>query len=80
MDPAEILFYGIPLLVVVFFATVLIRYLTARRQNRRAPGSVPEAVLKQRQIWLVVGGVALVILLAVVIAFTALLMMAVAYM
>jgi len=80
MDFAEILFYGLPLLVVLFFIFSLIRYLTLRHGHRKTPEAVPEAAVRTWRNVLMVAGGMLGVLLAVVVAFTLLLMMAVAYM
>ena len=79
-DLAEILFYGIPILSVLFFAFTLLRYLRARRLVRRTPDALSaDALRARRNLFLIAAGI-FGVLVAVVVAFTLLLMMAVAYM
>ena len=80
MDFAEVLFYGIPCLAIAFFVFSLVRYLSAARKNRRMPGSVEATEMRQKRTMLIVASAIFGVLLAVVVFFTALLMMAVAYM
>jgi len=75
-----LLFYGLPLAAVVFFAVSLILFLSARRQNRREPGSVDPLTLHTRRLMLIVSSVIAGVFAAVVIAFAVLLFTAVAFM
>ena len=76
----ELLFYGLPLLAVAFFAVCLCRYLLARRKNRRSPGSIAETDMRGRRILLIVASSILAVLLAVVIFFTIVILTSIAYM
>ncbi len=74
------LYYGIPVAAVVFFLVTLILHLSARRKARRAPGSVSEQTLRLRRTLFIIASVLMGILLAVVVAFIALMLLAVAFM
>lgn len=76
----SILYYLIPVAAIAFFLGSLIAYLIAKNKNKRAPGTYSDAQIKSRKICLIVSGVIAGILLAVVLAFIGLLMMAVAFM
>ena len=80
MDLVEIIFYGLPLLAVALFVAALVKYLIARRNHRQAPSEATWHTLKTwRTVFIVAAGL-FGVFLAVVIVFTVLLMMAVAYM
>lgn len=53
----EFIFYGTGILALVFFLICLARFLSARRAEKREPGSVPERDLKARKIWLILASV-----------------------
>ena len=76
----DILFFGIPVLLIALFVTSLYRYISAKKQNRQAPGTFPPEEIKKRKILLIVLSVALGVLAAIVIGLLVLLSMAVAYM
>ena len=76
----SILYYLIPAAALVLFGVSAFRYYAAKRQNKRAPGSFTDAQMKSRKIWFAVFSVIAGILLAVVLAFIGLIMMAVAFM
>lgn len=76
----EFLYFAIPIAAIIFFVVSLWLYLSAKKQNKRQPGSVSTSTLKSRKIMLVVSSVIAAILAMVVIAFIALLFMAVAFM
>ena len=42
----ETIFFGVPILVLFAFGVNLFRYLIARRENKRSPGSVGESEMK----------------------------------
>lgn len=75
-----LLFFGIPSALIVLFGVSLYRYLSAKRKNRQVPGTFSPEEIKRRKTVLVVLSVMTGILLVVVIAFTVLLSMAIAYM
>ena len=77
---SQILVYGLPLLAAVLFAVSLVRYIRACRANRRAPGTYDRWQMTSRRVWLIVTSVILGSMLLIVLAFAALLMMAVAFM
>ena len=77
---SQIAFYGIPLGALAFFAVSLVRFCRGKKANKLSPGAVSPEELRVRKTMLVVSSVILGILVAVVIGFTALLFMAVAYM
>jgi len=74
------LFFLIPLLAVVALIFNGIRYFSAKRKNKRIPGSVDSKRLRVLKIvWIVSLAVGLV-LAAVVLGFVGLIYLAVAYM
>jgi len=76
----SILYYLIPASALVFFIVSLVRFVYARRKNKRSPGTYSEEAMKSRKICLIVSSVIAGILAAVVLGFIGLLMMAVAFM
>lgn len=76
----DILFFAIPLAILGFFAVSLIRYLSARKQERELPGSIPPQDMKTRKVLLIISAVIAGALVAMVIGLIALLYMAVAFM
>lgn len=76
----QIFFYGIPLAAILFFAISLYCYCKAKKTNKMQPGTFTEEELKIRKVLLIVSSVIMGILVVVVIAFIALLSMAVAFM
>ena len=77
---SQILFYGITLGALAFFVVSLVRFCGGRKANRLTPGAVPAEEMRVRKIMLVVSSVIVGLLAAVVIGFTVLLYMAVAFM
>lgn len=75
-----LLYFGLPAAALVFFVVSLVLFLSARRQNKRAPGSVEPAVLRTRRLMLIISSLIAGVFVAVVIAFAVLLFMAVAFM
>lgn len=76
----EFLYFAIPAAAIIFFVGSLCLYLSAKKQNKRQPGSVSSQTLKSRKIMLIVSSVIAGVLAAIVIAFIALMFMAVAFM
>ncbi|MBR7161495.1 MAG: hypothetical protein IKD07_03680 [Clostridia bacterium] len=74
------LFFAIPIGTLFFFGISLYRYLSARKANKKNPGTVSEEEIKKRKLLLIVACVIAGVLVAVVIGFIALLFMAIAYM
>lgn len=76
----QFLYFAIPVAAILFFIVSLCLFLSARKQNKQQPGSVSAQTLKKRKIMLIVSSVIAGVLAAIVIAFIALLYMAVAFM
>ena len=76
----EFLYFAIPVSAVIFFVVSLCQYVSAKKQNKRQPGSVSPQIVKSRRIRLILSSVIAGVLVTVVLAFTALLFMAVAFM
>lgn len=76
----QLAFYGIPIVVLAFFIVSLVHYRRGKNANKRTPGAVPAEEMRLRKTVLIVASVIMGVLAAVVIGFTALLFMAVAYM
>jgi len=76
----QFLYFAIPVAAILFFIVSLCLFLSARKQNKQQPGSVSAQTLRKRKIMLIVFSVIAGVLAAIVIAFIALLYMAVAFM
>lgn len=76
----QFLYFAIPIAAILFFIVSLCLFLSARKQNKQQPGSVSAQTLRKRKIMLIVSSVIAGVLAAIVIAFIALLYMAVAFM
>ena len=74
------IYYAIPVAAVVFFVVSLVLFLSAKRQESQAPGSVDATRLKTLKFLLIVSSIIAGVLLLVVLAFMALMFMAVAFM
>lgn len=77
---ADLLFYGIPILAIVFFVVCLRDYKKAKRQAKENSGSVSKGQLRGKLILTIVLGVIAVCLTIVVVGFAALLFMVIAFM
>ena len=75
-----LIFYGIPLGAIAFFVVSLVRFCRGKKANKLTPGAVSPEEMRARKTMLVVSSVILGVLVVVVIGFTALIYMAVAYM
>lgn len=76
----DVLFFGLPLALLLFFGYSLFLFIDAKRKNKAAPGSVSDSDVKKRKIMLIVASAICGVLLAVVIGFIIMMFMAVAYM
>lgn len=76
----DIVFFGVPVMLLVAFGISLERYIAAKKQNKRVPGIFPPEEIKKRKILLIALSVVLGVLAAIVIGLLVLLSMAVAYM
>ena len=76
----DILFFGIPTALLVLFGISLYRYLFAKKQNKKVPGTVSEEEMKNRKITLSILSVIVGVFTVIVVGFMALLFMAVAFM
>lgn len=76
----QFLYFAIPVAAILFFIVSFCLFLSARKQNKQQPGSVSAQTLKKRKIMLILSSVIAGVLAAIVIAFIALLYMAVAFM
>lgn len=76
----QLLYYAIPVAAIIFFVTSLVRYISAKKRNKRQPGSVSARKMSILGWTLVVASVIMGVFLIVIIAFCALMFMAVAFM
>lgn len=76
----QFLIWALPVAAIVLFVVSLVRYIRARRANRRAPDTYNKWQMTSRQVWLIVTSVIVGVMVLAVIGFAALLMMAVAFM
>ena len=76
----DILFFSIPIILIALFGISVYRYVSAKKQNKVAPGTFSDDEIKKRKIMLIVLSVITAVLVAIVIGFIVLLFMAVAFM
>jgi heme/copper-type cytochrome/quinol oxidase subunit 2 len=76
----QILFYAIPIGLIALLVFVCKRYKSAKRQNEAAPGTFTDKEIKKRKTAMIVVTVIVGAILTVVLGFTALLYLAVAFM
>lgn len=76
----DLLFFGIPAILIALFGVSVYRYVSAVKQNKEVPGTFSPEEIKKRRTLLIVSSVAAGVLAAVVIGFVWLLFMAVAFM
>ena len=76
----NILFFGIPVILVALFGISLYRYSFAKKQNKRAPGTFLPKEIKKRKILLIVFSVVAGVIDTIFIGLIVLLSMAVANM
>ncbi len=58
-------FFGIPMLSIGLFILGLIRFLLAKRKNRKNPGSIATKILRRRLTFLIVTSVVASVLVAI---------------
>ncbi|MBQ8858720.1 MAG: hypothetical protein IJ012_02905 [Clostridia bacterium] len=78
--PAIVLFFGIPLLLLVLYAVCIFRYVRAKRANRLVIGAYSDVEVRKRRNAVVVLSVVIGVMLAAVVGFVLLLYMAIAFM
>ncbi|MBE6542037.1 MAG: hypothetical protein E7672_06275 [Ruminococcaceae bacterium] len=76
----DILFFGIPAVLLVLFCVGLYRYKNGKELNRQTPGTVSESEMKNRKVFLIVMSIIAGAILVVAVGFISLLFMAVAFM
>lgn len=76
----QFLTYALPVAAVVLFVISLVRYIRARRANRRAPDTYNKWQMTSRLVWLIVTGTVTGTMVLMIVGFALLLMTAVAFM
>ena len=76
----DIFFFAIPIILIALFGVSLYRYISAKKQNKVAPGTFSDAEIKKSKIMLIVLSVIAGVLAVIVVGFIALMFMAVAFM
>lgn len=79
----DILFFGIPAIILVLFIISIVRYATAKSKNKKMPGYYSDGEIRKRKIMLItmiVLAVIVGVMAIIVIGVIALLFTAVAYM
>ena len=76
----QILFYAIPIGLIALLVIVCKRYKSAKRQNEAVPGTFTDKEINRRKTVMIVVTVIVGSILSVVVGFTALLYLAVAFM
>jgi hypothetical protein len=74
------LYFSIPAITLVLFVVSLYKYLSAKKANKKSPGTINDEALKRRKTMLIVTSVIFAALVAVIIGFISLLFLAVAFM
>lgn len=74
------LYFSIPAITLILLGVSLYKYLSAKKANKKVPGTISEDELKRRKTMLIVTSVIAAVLVAVIIGFIGLLFLAVAYM
>ena len=77
---SQFLIYALPVAAVVLFIISLVRYIRARRANRRAPETYSKWQMTSRLVWLIVTGAIMGAMVLMIVGFMLLLLMAVAFM
>lgn len=76
----QFVIYALPITAVVLFVISLVRYIRARRVNRRAPDTYDKGQMTARLVWLIVTGVITGTMAIMIFGFMLLLLTAVAFM
>lgn len=76
----EFLFFMIPSVLLVLFGISLSSFVSAKKQNKYAPGTFSDAEIKKRKIILIVLSVVTGVVVSIVIGCVVLMFVAVAYM
>ena len=77
---SQFLVYALPIAAVVLFVISLVRYVRARRVNRRAPETYNKRQMTDRLVWLIVTSVIMGVMVTMIVGFICLMMLAVAFM
>ena len=72
--------FAIPIMTVVFFIRSLIRYLSGKKANKNAPGTISDDVMKERKTNLIITSILMGLFVTVLVCLIVLLPAAVAYM
>lgn len=76
----QYIFYGVPILALVFFCVSLVRYISAKRKNKRQPESVGAKELQRRKLLLIISSVIVGVFVFAIVGLIVLLHTAVAFM
>ena len=76
----QILFYALPIGLIALLVIVCKRYKSAKRQNEAVPGTFTDKEINKRKTVMIIVSVIVGSILTVVLGFTVLLFMAVAFM
>ena len=76
----RIVFFVIPVSLIVLFGISLYRYISAKKQNKVAPGTFSDAEIGRRKTMLIVLSVITGVFVGIVIGYIALMYMALAFM
>ncbi len=75
-----LLFFSIPILIVIFFIASLCRYVYAKHKNTKEPDFFPAKEMDKRKTFLIVSSTAAGTLVLIVLGITILMYLAVKYM
>ena len=74
------LYFAIPLGILAFWGISLYRYLSAKKANKKSPGTFSDDEFKRRKIIMIVTSCIAVTLTTVIVGFIGLMFLAVAFM
>lgn len=76
----DLMFFGVPAVLLIFLGVSIFRYVTAKRKNAKAPDTYSSREMKARETLLIVSAVLTGFFLAILIGLIMLLTMAIAHM
>lgn len=76
----DVLFFAIPIILIGLFGISLYRYISAKKHNKKIPGTFSPQEIEKRKLVFIAISVVVGVLSAIVIGFMTLLFTAVAYM
>ncbi len=76
----EVMFFAIPLILIVLLGISIYRYVYARIKNKEEAGTFSKSEMEDRKIFVIICAIPLVVFVFVVVGFIALLFSGISYM